>query len=199
MGAVAKIRPPRQDTRHNRRRQLLDAAAELFCRHGFPASIRDIARAVGMLPGSVYYHFPSKDALLLAVYEEGVHRVADHVDAAVAAESDPWTRLEAACRAHLEMVLDRSAYAQVVIRILPRDAPAVRGSLVGLRDAYETRFTALVTDLPLPAEVDRRHLRLVLVGAMNWSQTWYRPGGDPPAVIAARLVALLRPLGARGR
>jgi hypothetical protein len=128
-----------------------------------------------------------------------VHRVADHVDAAVAAESDPWTRLEAACRAHLEMVLDRSAYAQVVIRILPRDAPAVRGSLVGLRDAYETRFTALVTDLPLPAEVDRRHLRLVLVGAMNWSQTWYRPGGDPPAVIAARLVALLRPLGARGR
>ncbi len=197
MEGVTRTRAPRQD---NRRRQLLDAAAELFCRRGFhAASIRDIARATGMLPGSVYYHFPSKDALLLAVYEEGVRRIADHVDTAVGRESEPWARLEAACRAHLEMVLDRSAHAQVVIRILPRDAPEVRDSLVGLRDSYEAGFKSLVADLPLPAGVDRRHLRLVLVGAMNWSQTWYRPGGDPPAVIAARLVALLRPGDAGGR
>ncbi len=75
----------------NRRQDLLDAAARLFARQGFhAASMRDIARAVGMLPGSLYYHFASKDALLLAVYAEGVRRIAERVDAAVASAATPW-------------------------------------------------------------------------------------------------------------
>ena len=49
------LRAPRQD---NRRAQLLDAAARLFRERGFHAtSMRDIAKAVGMLSGSIYYHF----------------------------------------------------------------------------------------------------------------------------------------------
>jgi hypothetical protein len=70
--------------------------------------------------------------------------------------------------------------------------------LLGVRDRYETRFKVLVAGLPLPAGLDRRHLRLVLMRAMNWSQTWYRPEGDPPAAIAARLVALVRARPDRG-
>src|ERR1700752_2149636 len=65
----AASRAPRQD---NRRVQLLDAAARLFRERGFHAtSMRDIAKAVGMLSGSIYYHFNSKEEMLLAVYEEG--------------------------------------------------------------------------------------------------------------------------------
>lgn len=78
----AALRAPRQD---NRRAQLLDAAAHLFSERGFHAtSMRDIAKAVGMLSGSIYYHFESKEEMLLAVYEEGKRRIADEVDAAVA-------------------------------------------------------------------------------------------------------------------
>ena len=36
-----------------------------------------------MLPGSIYYHFPSKEEMLLAVYEEGLRHIAERVDAAV--------------------------------------------------------------------------------------------------------------------
>ncbi len=33
---------------------------------------------------------------------------------------------------------------------------------------------------------------LAILGALNWAQTWYRLGGDPPAVLARRFLALLR-------
>ena len=51
----------------NRRQALLDAAAKLFSTQGFVStSVRDITAAVGMLPGSMYYHFKSKEELVLA-------------------------------------------------------------------------------------------------------------------------------------
>jgi AcrR family transcriptional regulator len=170
----------------------------LFASHGFhAASMREIAAAAGMLPGSLYYHFPSKDELLLAVYEEGVRRIAERLDAAVTRVEAPWTeapwaRLEAGCVAHLEMLLEAGGdYAQVVIRVRPQDCPAIAPRLVALRDAHEDRFKTLIADLDLPGSADRQALRLMLLGALNWTQTWYRPGGDPPAAIARRFLALV--------
>lgn len=189
MPAPSATGAARQD---NRRQQLLDAAARLFRLHGYHVtSMRDIANAVGMLPGSIYYHFPSKDELLVTVYEEGVRRIAERVDGVIDREKDPWRRLEAACIAHLEMLLDHSDYAQVVIRVLPDDANSVRSRLVALRDQYESRFKRLVAELDLPPQVDRRYLRLLLIGALNWSQVWYRPGRDSPRTIARRFLQVL--------
>lgn len=188
--AARAARPPRHD---NRRAALLDAAARLFCTRGYhAASMRDIARAAGMLPGSLYYHFASKEELLVAVYAEGVRRIAAHVDRAVARRDDPWARLEAACAAHLEMLLDRSDYAQVVIRVLPGDVESVGERLARLREDYERRFRALVAGLGLPSARERRYLRLLLMGALNWSRFWYRADGDSPRVIARRMLALVR-------
>lgn len=154
--------------------------------------MREIAAAAGMLPGSLYYHFPSKDELLLAVYEEGVHRIAERFDAAAKPENPPWARLEAACVAHLEMLLEAGAdYAQVVVRVRPQDCPAMEARLIALRDAHEDRFKVLIASLDLPAETDCQTLRLMILGALNWTQTWYRPGGDPPAVLARRFLALV--------
>ena len=172
---------------------MLDAAARRFARQGFRATtIRDVAGDAGMLPGSIYYHFASKNDLLLAVYEEGVKRIAANVDQAVAGATGPWARLEAASTAHLSTVLDRSDYAQVIVRVLPQDAEAVSGRLVALRDQYEARFENLVIDLKLPSEADRRNLRLFLLGALNWAQVWYRPGAEAPADIARRFTDYLR-------
>jgi AcrR family transcriptional regulator len=193
MAITAPERAPRQD---NRRQLLLDAAAGLICRRGFHGtSMRDIGRATDMLAGSIYYHFPSKDALLVAIYAEGVRRIAERVDAAVARATDPMKRLEAACVAHLEMLLTDSDYAQVVVRVLPEDVPAVSARLTALRDDYEERFRRLIAALGLPKS-RRRYARLTLLGGLNGAQAWYRPGGDPPARIARRVLECLRePLG----
>ena len=184
------LRAPRAD---NRLPLLLDAAAHLFRAQGFHGtSIRDIVRAVDMLPGSLYYHFAAKEDLLVAVYAEGVRRITERVGTAVGSETEPWARLEAACVAHLESLLEESDYAQVVIRVRPGDVPAVAAHLVTLRDGYERLFVDLIAALPLAPGFDRSSLRLMLLGALNWSQDWYRPGRDDPAAIARRFVGLLR-------
>ena len=184
------LRAPRAD---NRLPLLLDAAAHLFRAQGFHGtSIRDIVRAVDMLPGSLYYHFAAKEDLLVAVYAEGVRRITERVGTAVGSETEPWARLEAACVAHLESLLEESDYAQVVIRVRPGDVPAVAAHLVTLRDGYERLFVDLIAALPLAPGIDRSSLRLMLLGALNWSQDWYRPGRDDPAAIARRFVGLLR-------
>jgi len=194
MPTARLARVPRAD---NRLPLILDEAARLFRAQGFHGtSVRDIVRAVDMLPGSLYYHFPTKEALLAAVYAEGVRRISAAVAGAVADKRDPWERLEAAGIAHLEALLQESDYAQVVIRVRPADAPSVAAELVGLRDDYERLWADLVQDLPLARGVDRRSLRLMLLGALNWSQTWYRKGRDSPRTIAKRFVQLLQePLG----
>jgi TetR/AcrR family transcriptional regulator, cholesterol catabolism regulator len=61
-----------------------------------------------------------------------------------------------------------------------------------LRREYEARFRRLIDELPLPHAIDRRYLRLLLFGALNWSQVWYNPGGDPPEVVARHFVNTLR-------
>jgi AcrR family transcriptional regulator len=192
--AARPARTPRAD---NRLPLILDEAARLFRAQGFHGtSVRDIVRAVDMLPGSLYYHFPTKEALLAAVYAEGVRRISESVTGAISRERDPRERLEAACIAHLEALLQESDYAQVVIRVLPADAPSVATELVRLRDDYESLWVDLVQDLPLARGADRRSLRLMLLGALNWSQTWYRKGRDSPRTIAKRFVQLLQePLG----
>ena len=183
-------RAPRAD---NRLPILLDEAARLFGAQGFHGtSIRDIVRAVDMLPGSVYYHFATKDFLLAAVYAEGVRRISERVKAAFEAKTDPWERLEAACVAHLEALLRKNDYAQVVIRVQPADVPSVASHLVAYRDGYERLFVDLVAALPVARGVDRRSLRLLLLGALNWTLTWYRPGREEPRAIAKRFVNLLR-------
>jgi len=183
-------RVPRTD---NRLSTILDAAAQLFRQKGYRVtSMRDIAAASGMLAGSLYYHFASKEELLVAVYAEGVRRISVSVRAVLARDLDPWARLEAVCAAHLAALLEDSDYAQVVIRVRPDDAPDVADRLIALRDDYERLFTQALTRLPLVPRTDRRSLRLMLLGALNWSQTWYRSGRDSPEVIARQFVRLLR-------
>lgn len=188
-GAAARA-PRRND---NRLPQVLDAAAALFAEKGFEAaSVRDIVKGVGMLPGSLYYHFANKEELLLAVYAEGVRRIGVAVDEALAGESGAWERLEAAAAAHLGALLDRSAYAKVVVSVQPADVPAIAQALVALRDAYERRFVDLIAALPLPARTRRGTLRMLLLGALNWAPVWYRDGGASPRRIARDFVRLLK-------
>lgn len=183
-------RAPRAD---NRLPLLLDCAARLFGERGFHGTtIRDVVRGADMLPGSLYYHFAAKEQLLAAVYAEGVARITGRVQAAIARRSDPWQRLTGACVAHLEALLDEGDYAQVMIRVRPGDVPEVAAQLTALRDRYESLFIELIDALPMRPNVDRRALRLMLLGALNWSQTWYRRGRDDPRVIARHFVALLR-------
>jgi len=194
MLATNQSRSPVQK-RGNRLPQLLDAAARRFCEQGYDAaSMRQIAEDAGMKAGSMYYHFPSKSDLLIAVHEEGIRRITEAVSQVLKGDKEPWAKLQAAMAAHLTALLDGGTYAQVVIRELPREPGAARNRLIEYRDRYEAIFIDLIEALPLPPEASRRHFRLLILGALNWSQSWYRAGGDPPEEIAAQFISFLRPV-----
>lgn len=182
---------PRAD---NRLPGLLDAAARRFAERGYAATtMRDIAEGAQMLPGSLYYHFPSKEHLLVAVYEAGVRELDEAVAAATTRLTEPWARLEAACTAHLETILRDSDYAQVLIRVLPQDVPPVAERLADLRGQYETRWHTLLAALPLPPRTDRGAMRLMLLGALNWSRFWFSPEGrHTPAQLARKYIVFLK-------
>ncbi|QSQ18902.1 helix-turn-helix transcriptional regulator [Pyxidicoccus parkwayensis] len=69
-------RPLRADARRNRE-QLLTAAHEAFSEHGADASFDDIARRAGVGIGTLYRHFPTRDALLVATLEERLVALAE--------------------------------------------------------------------------------------------------------------------------
>ncbi len=177
---------------NNRGVALLDAAALLFADQGYHrTTIRDVTSAVGMGPGSSYYHFASKAEMLLAVYNEGVKRVMASVQCGLQASgSDPWARLEAAVIGHVEAVLAPTAYARVIVAVLPDDVPEVEVDLRRARAGYELLWRQLIDDLGL--DTDRGLLRLFLLGAANSTQVWYRPGGHSPADIGSAFVSFLR-------
>ena len=182
---------------HNRIQPLLDAAARLFASKGYrETTIRDIGAEVGMQAGSVYYHFKSKEELLLAVYAIAVDGIEARLLAAIEGVEDPWRRLEVAVVTHLETILDRDDYSSVMIGVTPDKAEDIVADLVALRDRYESHFVQIIEDLPLARKTDRRLLRLMLFGALNSTRNWYREGDKSAAIIGRSFVKFLRePIG----
>jgi TetR/AcrR family transcriptional regulator, cholesterol catabolism regulator len=188
---------------HNRQLNLLDSAARVFREKGYgPASMRDIAAGARMTVGSIYYHYPAKVDLLVAVYAEGVRRVSEAFDEALGKGDTPWQQLVLVAEAHLKMMLGKPVadpstdadYASVFVKVQPYDFPAEqRDALLDLRNRYEARFRGLLQTMPLAKGVNRSLLRLHLIGALNHVPIWYQPDGrHSPRVIARTMVEQLR-------
>lgn len=165
----------------NRRHQLLTAAARLFRDKGFDAtSTRDIAAAVGMHSGSPFYHFKSKDALLLAVMEEGMRsalaRQADALHGPASAASGPLVQIRRLIRAHFDTLLGPGNDFIPVMLYEHRSLNArQRASLAMLQVAYESAWTPVLEALHASGHLRApvKLSRLLILGALNWSVQWF--------------------------
>ncbi|HBS49073.1 MAG TPA: TetR/AcrR family transcriptional regulator [Rhodobacteraceae bacterium] len=178
----------------NRREDILRAAGALMSAKGYDAtSMRDIAGAVGMLPGSVYYHFASKEALFVELHNEVVQTMTARVSEALDGVEDAWERLRAAARAHLEGLLETDTLVAIVSPEFTRENNEVGQVVTEHRRAYEQIFRDLFAALDLPGTADAAVLRLGLFGALNWVPVWYERGGArSPAQISDQFVDALQ-------
>ncbi|MCC7461216.1 MAG: TetR/AcrR family transcriptional regulator [Gammaproteobacteria bacterium] len=174
-----------------RRSQILLAAAELFDRHGYAGtSIRDIARWVGLLPGSVYHHFPGKEDLFVAVNHEAFQRLGRRIRRVLDEGMTPQRRLEAACVAHVEAVVIGDPIARFgATALFALHEQKLQRRMQADREAYDALFRQLIDDLELPRGTNRTVFRLSLIGALNWTRLWYRHGRLTPRQIATQVVA----------
>ncbi|MDE5444348.1 TetR family transcriptional regulator [Bradyrhizobium sp. CSA207] len=176
------------------RERIISVAEAIFNKQGFDGtSMRDIAAAAEMQPASMYYHFESKEELLWAVWEKGGIELRNRVNAAIEAETGPWQRMETACVAHVTGLLDWRRANQVLFVMPPWHYPeSIKARVIALRHGYEQIFVSLIDDLPLRTGIDRRYLRLTLIGALSWSLFWFKKERDTPAAIAKQILSMLR-------
>jgi len=162
------------------RQRILDTAAALFLDRGYVGtSLRGIAAEVGMKPGSLYYHFDSKEALLAAILRRGIEvMVAAFRDALAETRGlDGRSRLAAHVRAHLAALFEHGPYTAAHVTAFRTAPPAVCEVIVPERDAYEAMWSELLSELKasgaLAEDVPVGLSRLTLLGAMNSSVEWF--------------------------
>jgi len=179
-----KSRKPRADSLRNRE-QLLEAAKAVFNEAGAEASLEEIARRAGVGIGTLYRHFPTREALLAAVYRRGVEQLSSAADALLA-ERAPMQALEA----WLHLLIDYMGAKRVIGPALQASpggegpaAYAASGPLI--RDAMNRLARAAMEQGVLRPDVTPDDLYRLLVGL---SHGYDQPGWEASA---RRLVGIL--------
>jgi len=168
----------------NRRADLIRVAARLFRDQGFNGtSTRDIADAVGMRSGSPFYHFANKHELLTAVMEEGLRLGLERMRAALdeqtaAAPAEPIDRFRLLVRVHYGILHDAgSDFIPVMLHDWHSLPARYKRRIIELKDRYDTIWQETLDALHAQGRLraDARLARLMILGAINFSATWYRP------------------------
>ncbi len=169
------------------RQTILRAAAGVFRDRGFAATgMREIAEAADLSPANLYYYFGSKHQLLYFCQDHSADRMLEATRARNG-DADPAERLRRVIAAHLTCMLDEldGAAAHTEVDALP---PALRRRIVAKRDRYEQavrRIIAAGVRSGAFVKCDPALVTRAILGALNWTAKWYRPGGrEQPASVA---------------
>lgn len=176
---------------------IFSAATRLFGERGYTGTtMRDIAKAVGILPGSLYAHIQSKEAVLVEIIEGGVDRFNSAVDRIDALDLPPEAALRAAIREHLQIVADNPGRTLIVFHQWRFLDDTNRTRLLAKRRHYEEFFVrtlrAGVERGDFGTDLDPKVTVLTILGALNWTPEWFSPTGPATATeVADRIAASL--------
>jgi AcrR family transcriptional regulator len=136
---LAKSDPAEQS--RNRRERILDAAFHAFSVRGYrDTAVDDIAGASETSKGGVYFHFPTKEAIFRELMQTTADKLVAKVERAVAMESDPVARAEAA----LLTVLETFAGHRTMARLLFLDTIGAGRAFQQETNALHDRFSRLI-------------------------------------------------------
>lgn len=132
------VRKPRADAQRNRER-ILEVARLAFTQHGAEASLDDIARRAGIGPGTLYRHFPTRDALIEAVYRSEVEKLTA-AGQRFAVTMPPLEGL----RAWMLLFIDHVADKRLILPAMDTVAGGSMRLIEGARGLIHSTFLALV-------------------------------------------------------
>ena len=176
-----KKSPGKRPHERNRREGLLRACARLFREKGFDGTtIRDISQAAGMRSGSPFYHFRTKQDMLVAVMEQGLSAGLHHLEAVAALKLAPAEKFRQLVRVHLGTLCeDGHDFIPVMLYDWRSLTSANRRRIIALKDRYDALWQRATDELQAQGSMpgDAQLARLFTFGALNWTARWYRAGG----------------------
>jgi AcrR family transcriptional regulator len=172
---TTEARPQRADARRNRER-IVEAARAAFAEAGLETQMDDVARRAGVGVGTLYRHFPTKDALVQAIVHAHMERMALLGREVLERGGDPWDSFAGFLRSCSENNLSDRALAQVMTTqpaTTFRDAAEATG-LVAVGDEMLRRAQAQGTARP-DARVD--DIPVVMCGLAAVLESWGEDAG----------------------
>jgi AcrR family transcriptional regulator len=172
-----RSRPPRR-----RRQEILEAAAGVFHEKGYKAtSIQDIADAVGILKGSLYYYITSKEDLLFEILQDVHQQGLQNLERIDKVAGTPLQKIRAFVTVHVTHNAENLVKMAVFFHDFRSLSPERREIIVAERDLYDKHLRALISaaqkDGSVCPDLDPKLSSIEILGMMNWIYHWYRPGG----------------------
>jgi AcrR family transcriptional regulator len=163
-------RPKRADARRNYEK-VLAAAREAFAAGGESTALEEIARRAGVGIGTLYRHFPNRQALLEALYMDEVEEVCR--SAADLEGAEPWEALSRWFERFIGYIATKQALINELVNYLDADAPLFKASRTALFEAGEPLLTRAQEAGVVRADVGIAEVIQMVVGIAKI------PTGDP--------------------
>jgi len=169
-------RKPRADAQRNRER-ILEVARFAFTRHGAQATLDDIARQAGIGSGTLYRHFPTRDALIEAVYRSDVEKLTA-AGQRFAATMPPLKALRAWMLLFIDHVADKRLILPAMDTVAGGSMRLIEGARSLIHGAFLTLVQRAIDSGDLQAKTNPEDLVRALVGVFH---TTALPGWEPSA------------------
>jgi len=161
---------------------VLRTTARLFREQGYDrTTVKEIAEACNMLPGSLHYRYQSKEDILVDLMRLGLEQASLAVSQAVAGVTEPAEQLRRGINAHLQILVSGSDMVYVLLFEWRSLRGSARREMIKLRDRYESLWAAMLKLLAeqgvIRKDMDLELLCLIGLGALNWVATWFREEG----------------------
>jgi AcrR family transcriptional regulator len=160
-------RKPRADAERNRER-ILQVAKVAFTRSGAHVSLDDIARQSGVGPGTLYRHFPTREALLEGVYRTEVAQLAD-AQKEFSRTLPPLEALRAWMLLFVDYIATKQIIAAALNSLLGGPAKLFESSGTQIRSAIHSLVERAVASGDIRPDLDPLDLLRALVGVSNVS------------------------------
>ena len=168
------------------REAILEAAMRLFSKHGYPGTtMRDIANAVAMLPGSLYAHIDGKETLLVELVESGIERFLAIEKPLAASTVSAEARMRMAIKGHVAVAAENPERALVVFHqwrfLSDQNLPRARDKRRRYQKIFEKIMDDGIKSGDFSANIDSRIAVFIILGALNGTPEWYPPHGPAGA------------------
>ncbi|MDN7228881.1 TetR/AcrR family transcriptional regulator [Planococcus liqunii] len=163
--------------------ELIKESINLFVEKGFSAtSIQDIVDKLGVTKGSFYYHFKSKEALLMHIHLSYIDDLLKRQKTILETEKEARGKLVKVVELLIHDIEKQGALGRVYYReirhLTPENAATIRKKRAEFRDRIESIIKEGIENGEFRKNLEAKMITFGILGITNWSYQWFNPKGD---------------------